>query len=129
MLFFQGAMNVYLQQESLEHLSPSLLANVGVVCMNTSDVGWKLMLVQWLEHRSEADRDLLSSLCNSYIEKVLMFVTECTQPPMFGQKKTTGQLTYKRVVQHTPENMVHTFCNLLEVGHTLTDSACQFTQA
>ncbi|XP_071095883.1 uncharacterized protein [Haliotis cracherodii] len=102
------------EQESLEHLSPSLLANVGVVCMNTSDVGWKLMLVQWLEHRSEADRDLLSSLCNSYIEKVLMFVTECTQPPMFGQKKTTGHLTYKRVVQHTPENMVHTFCNLLE---------------
>ena len=49
-----------IQLESLEHMSPSVLATVGVLVMSSSDVGWKLMLVQWLEHRNEPDKDLLT---------------------------------------------------------------------
>ena len=41
-------------------MAPSLLATVGVLVMSASDVGWKLILVQWLEHRNEPDKDLLT---------------------------------------------------------------------
>jgi hypothetical protein len=41
-------------------MSPSLLASVGVMVMSNTDVGWQLMLVQWLERRPDADKDLLT---------------------------------------------------------------------
>lgn len=41
-------------------MSPSLLASVGVMVMSTTDVGWQLMLVQWLERRPDTDKDLLT---------------------------------------------------------------------
>ncbi|KAK6172547.1 hypothetical protein SNE40_016179 [Patella caerulea] len=99
---------------SLENLSPSLLANVGVLVMSEADVGWKILLVQWLEHRPDTDKDFITSLCNIYIEKVVDYITQCTQPPMFGCKETSGQPRYKRLLCHTIENMVHTFCVLFE---------------
>ncbi|ESO89556.1 hypothetical protein LOTGIDRAFT_75597, partial [Lottia gigantea] len=76
--------------DSLENLSPSLLANVGVLVMTEGDVGWKIMLVQWLEHRPETDQDLLTSFCNSYMEKLVDYVSKCTQPPIFGCKESNA---------------------------------------
>ena len=101
--------------ESLATLSPALLANVGVLVMNMSDVGWQLMLVQWLEHRPETDKDLLTGFCDVYIYKTINYLTECTLPHMFAKKK--GKTPhFKRVINHTIENMVQTFTTLLDVS-------------
>ena len=100
--------------ETVAHMSPALLANVGVMVMTPQDVGWKLMLVQWLEHRQESDRELLTGFCDVYIEKTIDYLSECCTPHMLGGKKTTCP-QYKRVIQHNIENMISTFCTLLEV--------------
>ncbi|XP_055866060.1 uncharacterized protein LOC106055129 isoform X2 [Biomphalaria glabrata] len=103
--------------ESLENMAPSLLATVGVLVISPSDVGWKLMLVQWLEHRNEPDKELLTELTNIYIETLVDFVTECTQPLIANRKeKPKGKVPqFKRVISHSLVNMVRTFTNLLEV--------------
>lgn len=99
-------------------MTPSMLASVGVLVMSEGDVGWKLMLVQWLEHRNEADRDLLTSFCDTYIQRIVEYLEECTQRDMFGARKTQGgpaMPKYSRCLQHSVVNMVHTFMMLLEV--------------
>lgn len=101
--------------ESVAHMSPALLANVGVMVMTPKDVGWKLILVQWLEHRPENDRELLTGFCDVYIEKTIEYLNDCCTPHMLGgTKKKCPQ--YKRVIQHNIENMIGTFCTLLEVN-------------
>ncbi|KAJ8316357.1 hypothetical protein KUTeg_006371 [Tegillarca granosa] len=90
-----------------------MLANVGILSMTMADVGWKLMLVQWLEKRTDADKELLTGFCDVYIEKTIDYLTQCTTPHMFTGKKA-GIPQYKRVVPHTVENMVSTFCTLVE---------------
>ena len=97
-----------------------MLASVGVLVMSDGDVGWKLMLVQWLEHRNEADKDLLTSFCDTYIQRIVEYITECTKPEIFGAKQKTaaeGEAfpRYTRCIQHSILNMVHMFMVLLEV--------------
>ena len=97
-----------------------MLASVGVLVMSDNDVGWKLMLVQWLEHRGEADKDLLTSFCDTYIQRIIDYVCDCTKLEIFGAKKPetagTSLPKYSRCIQHSVVNMVHTFIMLLEVG-------------
>ncbi|XP_076457719.1 uncharacterized protein LOC143291635 isoform X3 [Babylonia areolata] len=129
------------EMESLEAMTPSLLASVGVLVMSEGDVGWKLMLVQWLEHRNEADKDLLTSLCDTYVQRIVDYVTECTRLEIFGAKKHvqgaqgsgsgsgSGSVPgagacpkYTRCIQHSVVNMVHTFIMLLEaLVHSFND--------
>lgn len=98
-------------------MTPSMLASVGVLVMSESDVGWKLMLVQWLEHRNEADRDLVTSFCDAYIERIVDYITACTQPAMLaGKPSDSGYPRYTRCINHSIINMVHTFIVLLEVS-------------
>ncbi|GFS27875.1 dynein beta chain, flagellar outer arm [Elysia marginata] len=127
-------LRVIWELESLEHMSPSVLATVGVLVMSSSDVGWKLMLVQWLEHRNEPDKDLLTEFCNIYLETIVDYVTRCTQPamlsnngkkkavkdglvgpPLIGESSSPQTPQYKRTISHSMVNMVRTFINLLEV--------------
>ena len=101
--------------ESLQNMSPAVLANVGILMMTSQDVGWKLILVQWLEKRDEEDRELLTGFCDVYIEKTIDYLTECCQPQMFSNaKKAMPQ--YRRVIQHSVENMVTTFTTLFDVS-------------
>ncbi|XP_069115919.1 uncharacterized protein [Argopecten irradians] len=99
--------------ETVGHMSPALLANVAILHMSNLDVGWKLLLVQWLERRPEADKELLSGFCDVYIQKTVDYLTECCQPHILGGVKRTGP-QYKRVIPHSIENMINTFCTLLE---------------
>lgn len=102
--------------ESLSNVSPSVLASVGVLLMSTSDVGWKMMLLQWLQRRPEADKELIMGLCDVYIPPVVAYLDECTTPPMFGASSAGSIPRYKRVITHSFENMISTFCSVLEVG-------------
>ncbi|KAL3885754.1 hypothetical protein ACJMK2_025795 [Sinanodonta woodiana] len=105
------------EMESLTHISPSLMSSVGILVMSAVDVGWKLMLVRWLEHRSEEDKELLTGFCDVYLDKVIKYLEECTKPSIFATSKS-GNPQFKRVMSHSIENMVTTFCVLLE---TLTN--------
>ena len=67
------------QLESLSNMSPSLLASVGVLVMSSSDVGWQLMLVQWLERRPEVDKDLLTGKIQNQNNKLINYVNEKRQ--------------------------------------------------
>ena len=109
--------------ESLANLSPALLANVGVLIMSMADVGWQLMLVQWLEHRPETDKDLLTGFCDVYIYKTINYLTECTLPHMFSKPKSKMP-RFKRVINHTLENMVQTFTTLLDVSCFIIYGKC-----
>ncbi|XP_056010102.1 uncharacterized protein LOC125667097 [Ostrea edulis] len=102
------------EMENVEKMSPAVLANVGILMMTSQDVGWKMMLVQWLEKCDEADKELLTGFCDVYIEKTIEYLTKCCQPHMFGNHDTKGCPQYKRVINHSTENMVATFTTLLD---------------
>ena len=57
-----------LKLETLENLSPAVLSSVGMLCMNTSDVNWPLLVDRWLAKRPEREVDVLRELCDRYIE-------------------------------------------------------------
>ncbi|XP_053409232.1 uncharacterized protein LOC123561373 isoform X4 [Mercenaria mercenaria] len=99
--------------ESLAKMSPSLLASVGVMVMSNTDVGWQLMLVQWLERRPDTDKDLLTGFCDVYIYKTINYMSECTRPHMFTSAKSPYP-QFKRAIIHTVENMIMTFTTLLD---------------
>lgn len=101
--------------ENVEKMSPAVLANVGILMMTSQDVGWKMMLVQWLEKCDEADKELMTGFCDIYIEKTIDYLSKCCQPHMFGNNDTKGCPRYKRVINHSVENMVSTFTTLLDV--------------
>ncbi|KAK3108743.1 hypothetical protein FSP39_014630 [Pinctada imbricata] len=101
------------EMESVNNMSPAVLANVGILMMTSQDVGWKLILVQWLEKRDEEDKELLTGFCDVYIEKTIDYLTECCQPQMFTNTKG-GTPQYKRVIQHSVENMITTFTTLFD---------------
>lgn len=83
--------------------------------MSHLDVGWRLMLAGWIEHRPHADKDQLSTLCEVYVEEVLRFVQELTKRPTQAKAHETGPF-YARVMPfQSEENMVLTFTCLLEV--------------
>ena len=103
-----------LQTVSLSDLSPSLLANVGVLCMSRDDVGWRLILAQWVEHRPETDRDLVRDLCDRYMETAMSFMHDCTTPKLTGKPNISGH-HFKRMVPQNEENIISTFCALFEV--------------
>ena len=103
-----------LQTESLNELSPGLLANVGVVCMSETDVGWRMMLKMWVDRRTESERELVRTFCDQYLEEVVTHLDNATQPPMLGAAKKTGP-QYKRVIPHNNESMISTFTTLFEV--------------
>ncbi|XP_023931015.1 dynein beta chain, ciliary-like [Lingula anatina] len=98
--------------DSLHNVSPSILATVGILCMTNQDVGWKLILAQWLEHRPETDRDLIKNFCDNYIPKILEYLGQCTSAPMEG-KNETG-MHYTRMIRQTDDNMITTLTGLFE---------------
>ena len=102
--------------ENVEKMSPAVLANVGILMMTSQDVGWKMMLVQWLEKCDEADKELMTGFCDIYIEKTIEYLSKCCQPHMFGNNDTKGCPRYTRVINHSVENMVGTFTTLLDVS-------------
>eukprot|EP00105_Crassostrea_gigas_P044993 XP_019929141.1 PREDICTED: dynein beta chain, ciliary isoform X4 [Crassostrea gigas] len=102
------------EMENVEKMSPAVLANVGILMMTSQDVGWKMMLVQWLEKCDEADKELMTGFCDIYIEKTIDYLSKCCQPHMFGNNDTKGCPRYKRVINHSVENMVSTFTTLLD---------------
>lgn len=106
----------FFQMENVEKMSPAVLANVGILMMTSQDVGWKMMLVQWLEKCDEADKELMTGFCDIYIEKTIDYLSKCCQPHMFGNNDTKGCPRYKRVINHSVENMVSTFTTLLDVS-------------
>lgn len=118
LLWQDSSLNVsfFLQMDNLSNLSPALLASVGVLMMNMTDVGWRLMLIQWLQQRPEEDREMLTGFCDTYIDKCVEYLSQCTQPHMFGSV-SKGLPHYKRIIPHTIENMISTFGILLEVSN------------
>nr|XP_022320176.1 dynein beta chain, flagellar outer arm-like isoform X6 [Crassostrea virginica] len=102
------------EMENVEKMSPAVLANVGILMMTSQDVGWKMMLVQWLEKCDEADKELMTGFCDIYIEKTIEYLSKCCQPHMFGNNDTKGCPRYTRVINHSVENMVGTFTTLLD---------------
>ena len=53
---------VAFQTETLDNLSPALLANIGVLVMNKEDVGWRMQLAMWVDRRGDGDRALMRRL-------------------------------------------------------------------
>jgi len=61
-----------------------------------------------------------------YIYKAISYLTECTKPHMFSVPKS-GLPCYKRVINHTVENMVVTFTNLLDVSTVISPYTIAFS--
>ena len=96
-------------------MSPSLLANVGVLCMSGDDVGWAMMVATWVERHGEGDRDLLRTLCDQYMQKVTSYVDDSTRPPVLPPGGTT-KTRHRRVIWQSQEAMINTFMNLFDVS-------------
>jgi hypothetical protein len=87
--------------------------------MSNADVGWRLMLANWVEQRPHPDKDQLRILCEIYIEEIVQFVQELTRRPTQAKPHDIGPF-YTRVILHqSTENMVPTFTSMLEVRMNL----------
>ena len=111
-------MIIFTQTESLSHLSPSILGNVGILSMMKEDVGWAILLTSWLENHQESDRDLLKTLCDQYIATIMEYLCEVTKPPMFGKTVSSGR-QIKRMICQSDEAMIVTFTTILDVSYSV----------
>ena len=104
--------------ETLENLSPAILSSVGMLCMNTSDVNWPLLVERWLAKRPEREVDVLRELCDRYIGPTLEYLASKTSvPPISGAPPTQNKPSQLRhVVSVTEMGMVNTLLTLVEVG-------------
>ena len=125
-----------MQTETLNNLSPGLLANVGVLVMGRSDVGWRMQLAMWVERRSNSDRALMRTLTEvrieqddkrrkylikrvsielfqTYVESIVQYLADMSRLAMYGGP--TDRQRFKRVVWQSNENMICTLTRLLEV--------------
>ena len=101
------------QTESLAGLAPSLLANIGVLCMTSEDVGWRMVITMWLERRPETHREILTQLCDKYLPPLMEYLQQLTASNILGQNST---VRHRRVIQQTDEAMVNTCTTLIEVS-------------
>ena len=105
------------QLESLSHLSPSLLSTVGVLAMDHGDVGWQLILAQWLDTRPEGEQDILRNLCDLYMEPVFQHLQEQTRSAVLvAALPAVENQQYRTVVAQTDEGIIKTFTALYEVS-------------
>jgi len=103
--------------ETLDNLSPTVLSSVGMLCMNTSDVNWPLLVDRWLSKRPEREVDVLRELCDRYIGPTLEYLASKTSvPPVSGASPTQNKPSQLRhVVPVTEMGMVNTLLTLVEV--------------
>ncbi len=102
-------------------MSPSLLANVGVLCMTGEDVGWKMMVATWIERQTEMDNEILRSMCNQYLEVVITYLEDSTRPPLLGIPKSGTR--FRHVIWQSQEAMISTFMTLFDVSRSSSDEA------
>ena len=69
------SMRLVFEVDSLAHATPATVSRCGILCMNASDVGWRLVVDSWIARRaSNAERTYLSSLVDKYVEPVHDFM-------------------------------------------------------
>ena len=114
----QNLFDFLFKLETLENLSPAVLSSVGMLCMNTSDVNWPLLVDRWLAKRSEREADQLRNLCDRYIGTTLAYLASKTSvPPISGAPPTQNKPSKLRhVVPVSEMGMVNTLLSLVEVG-------------
>ncbi|XP_006816781.1 dynein beta chain, ciliary-like, partial [Saccoglossus kowalevskii] len=105
------SVRVLWEMESLANVSPAVLSKVGILSMDMSDVGWRLIVARWLDSRPEHEQDVLKELMDVYVEGTLLYLGACTQPAIMGR---TGQPRMKRYINTSDMNMVSTLCTLME---------------
>ncbi|XP_066025345.1 uncharacterized protein [Pocillopora verrucosa] len=110
------ALLIVWELETLENLSPAVLSSVGMLCMNTSDVNWPLLVDRWLAKRSEREADPLRELCDRYIGPTLAYLASKTSvPPISGVPPTQNKPSKLRhVVPVSEMGMVNTLLTLVE---------------
>ena len=103
--------------ESLENLSPAVLASVGMLSLNTTDVSWPLLVDRWLGKRSEREEEVLRELCARYIGPTLAYLScKSSVPPASGAPPTQSKpCQLRHVVPVTEMGMVNTLLTLVEV--------------
>ena len=92
----------FLQIDILDDISPSLLSNSGILSMNTQDVGWRLVMQNWLSKQPDSSREILKGLCRRYIQTTIDFLvnekiirTESEmQKTVIGYYHTHGQMQH-----------------------------------
>ena len=121
-------MKSHFQIETLSDMAPSLLAVVGVLLMNDGDVGWKMLLVRWLEHRPLAHREIVTRLCDVYIQPIVHYLCgaendeRSVEAKRYGLWETGSRSS--RCIYLSILNMVNTFTVLLEVSCFLCSWCC-----
>ena len=104
--------------ENLEHVSSATICQIGLLCMNTNDVGWSLVVDRWISKKAESEAELLRSLCNRYIGPTLDFLSaKSSVPPQPGAPPTkTRSQALEHAVFASELNMVETLIALVEVS-------------
>lgn len=86
--------------------------------MDKSDIGWQLVLMNWLKSRPEEEKIILEKLTDRYVKRTLDYLDMCTRPAvMLSQNQQSTIPKMKRMVDVSDISMVTTFCHILEVRH------------
>ena len=112
----------FLQIDMLDDISPSLLSNSGILSMNTQDVGWRLVMQNWLSKQPDSSREILKELCRRYIQTTIDFLvnekiirTESEmQKTVIGYYHTHGQMQH--VVSLSNLHIVKNLFSIYEVS-------------
>ena len=93
-----------------------------MLCMNSSDVNWPLLVDRWLSKRPEREVEVLRELCDRYIGTTLEYLaSKRSVPPISGVPPTQNKPSQLRhVVPVTEMGMVNTLLTLVEVSSVLS---------
>eukprot|EP00795_Rhopilema_esculentum_P016198 gene16198-7569_t len=106
--------------DTLDNIPTSLLLDCGVLKLNSDDIGWELILQNWLSRQTESNRDILTDLCNRYIPTTIDFLIhekvirseEKQKKSVVGYNHSHGQLQH--AVSLTETNMVQNLISIFE---------------
>ena len=106
----------------MDSISPAILSGCGVLRLSKDDIGWRLIVQNWISQQPKANKEILTDLSRRYIEKTIDFLSneKVVRQNMNVSKSVVGYNHSHRHLQHavsmTEKNMVQNLIAIFEVS-------------
>ena len=106
----------------MDGISPEILSGCGILRLSEEDVGWHLIIKNWISKQPQADREILTELSRRYIKKSIDFLVNekvvrhetATNQSVVRYNNPHGELQH--AVSITYANMVQNLIAIFEVS-------------
>ena len=98
-----------------------MLSGCGILKMSEDDVGWRLIIQNWLARQSDVNREVLTDLCKRYVQESIDFLKhekvirqeKVKNRSIVGYNHPHGKL--QNAVSMTDSHMVQNLIAIFEV--------------